>query len=262
MHYLVKVVGLVFFALWISAPLSAQDKVYKKSGQVVEARVTEIGTAEIKYRLYNEPDGPVYVVEKDNLLKIVFQDGRTEFYGQTRIDATELFEGQRKRNLKISFLGPLLGHTNLIYEQNIKPGRCWEVKAIIVGLGKKQPDRPRGFIGTFAYKFYKKPTFYTADMRRSHLLQGAYIKPEVFLGPTSYDLDIFGQGGDTREQSFAAGVLLNLGKQWIFDDAFVLDISGGLGYGTGTSTRAIFSASEDGFGLAGTLALNVGWMIK
>lgn len=241
----------------------AQDIIHKKNGQIVEAKVVELGTAEVKYRLFNQADGPIYVVEKESLLKIIFQDGHTEFYGQARIDATELFAGQKKSNLKISFLGPLLGYTNLTFERNIKPGRSWEVKAVIVGLGKRQPDRPRGFLASGAYKFYKKPTFYTTDMRRSHLLQGAYIKPEIYFGPTSYDLeDIFGQTGDTREHSFAVGLLLNLGKQWIFDDAFVLDLSGGIGYGSGTSTRAIYSGSEDGFGLAGTLTLNVGWMIR
>lgn len=251
---------VVLIGFCCAGQAGAQDIIHKKNGQVLQTKVVELGTGEIKYRLFDQPDGPIYVVEKESIAKIIFQDGHTEYYGSQRMDDTQIFEGQRKRDLKISFLGPLIGYTDLLYEQNIRPGRSWEVKATIVGLGKQQEDRPRGFIGSAAYKFYKKPTFYTNDMKRSHLLQGGYIKPEFYLGTTSHD-EIF-SGGDERKSSTVAGLLLNFGKQWVFDDAFVLDLAFGIGYGSGESTRSIYSFADGGVGLAASWTLNVGWTIR
>ncbi|HNE30180.1 MAG TPA: hypothetical protein PLW66_13475, partial [Saprospiraceae bacterium] len=118
-----KVMSLLTVFCLMSAALLAQDVIHKKNGQILQTRVVELGTGEIKYRLFDQPDGPIYVVEKESIVKIVFQDGHTEYYGIARMDATEMFEGQRRKNLKVSFLGPLLGYTNVVYEQNIKPGR-------------------------------------------------------------------------------------------------------------------------------------------
>lgn len=261
-HPFAKIFGFLLGAFLLAGSLQAQDVIYKKNGQVLQTKVVELGTGEIKYRLADQPDGPIYVVEKESILKIIFQDGHVEFYGAQRMDEAQTFEGQRTKNLKISFLGPLLGYTNVLYEQNIKPGRSWEVKGTFIGLGKQIGDRPRGFIGSAAYKFYKKPTFYTNDLKRTHLMQGGYIKPEFFLGFSSYDYDLSGYGNDTRKSSTAAGVLLNLGKQWVFDDAFVLDLSFGIGYGAGTSTRSIYTSGDAEVGLAGTVNMNIGWMLK
>jgi len=253
---------LVASAILLTAYQSqAQDVIHKKNGQVIEAKIVELGTVEIKYKQSNEPDGPIYVVEKQNITKIIFGDGRTEFYGEIPMDATEFFQDQKKAAIKVSFFGPLVGYTNITYERNIRPGRSWEAKACLIGLGRRVVNESVGFIGTYAYKFYKKPTFYTSDMKRSHILQGGYIKPEVFTGYTTFN-DIFDGGTNTfeRRESFTGGLLLNIGKEWVFDDAFVLDLSVGGGYGFGESYSVILVVPDTGLAL--NFAINVGWTIK
>ncbi len=260
MKNFVKIFGILVAAL-LTYSIQAQDVIHKKNGKVIEAKVVEIGTSEIKYKMFGQDDGPIYVEEKENLMKIAFQDGRTEFYGTARMDAAEMFEGQKKSAIKISFLGPLLGYTNILYERNIKPGRSWEIKGGIIGLGKQYADKAVGFIGSYAYKFYKKPDFYTSDVRRGHILQGGYIKPEVFFGYSSfYDEDDFGTLETDKSSHAAVGLLLNLGKQWVFDDAFVLDLAFGIGYGGGESHRSIYVIGDSGF--AFSISTNIGWTIK
>lgn len=116
-------INCILWALLFAFHAQSQDVIHKKNGKEIRASIVELGTGEIKYRLFDQPDGPVYAEEKENIQKIVFQDGRTEFYGTARMDDAQLFEGQKKSALKISFLGPLIGYTDLIYERNIKPGR-------------------------------------------------------------------------------------------------------------------------------------------
>lgn len=247
-----------------------QDIIHKKNGKEIRANIVELGASEIKYRLFDQPDGPIYTEDKENIQKIVFREGHTEFYGAARMDDVQQFEGQNKGALKVAFLGPLLGYTSFVYERNVRPGRSWEAKATIIGLGIEQEDKARGFLGTAAYKFYKKPSFYTSEMKRTHLLQGAYIKPEVFLGYNSYDeyeyspTDPYYQPKLVRKSSAAGGLLLNLGKEWVFGDAFVLDLSVGFGYGSGNSTRSIYILADEGkdVGFAVTGSINIGWTIK
>lgn len=259
-----KINALLLGLLLAACSLSAQDMIHRKNGVVLSAKVIEIGTAEVRYRPFDQPDGPIFVLEKEGILKIVFQDGHTEFYGRARMDDAQLFEGQKKSAIKISFLGPLIGYTDFVYERNMKPGRSWETRATIIGLGKQHDDKAAGFSGSFAYKFYKKPTYYTDDMKRSHLMQGAYIKPEFFFGFNSYDAaayDLFSTRTQRKTSTFG-GILLNLGKEWVFDDAFVLDLAGGIGYGSGVSVRSVYMNQEKDFGFAGTFTMNVGWMLK
>ncbi|MEO6036837.1 MAG: hypothetical protein ABIQ93_00400 [Saprospiraceae bacterium] len=252
----------LLFGMLLATPLSAQDIIFKKNGKEIPAKVIELGTAEVKYRPFDQPDGPIYVEDKENILKIVFQDGHTEFYGAARMDEATAFEGQKKAAIKISFLGPLIGYTNIMYERNIKPGRSYEIKACLIGLGKQYADKPRGVIGSAAYKFYKKPDFYATNFKRTHILQGAYVKPEVFLGGSSHEQTEYSTYPfkTSREQSFAFGLLLNLGKQWVMDNAFVLDLGFGVGYGAGTSTRAIYVGGDAGF--AFTFSFNIGLTSK
>ena len=40
---------------------------FRKGGQIINAKITEIGTDEIKYKIFEEPDGPAYVIEKDKI---------------------------------------------------------------------------------------------------------------------------------------------------------------------------------------------------
>ncbi|MEM6965081.1 MAG: hypothetical protein AAF573_09960 [Bacteroidota bacterium] len=248
---------LVLFLCSINGAL-AQDKIYKKSkSKPVLAKVVEIGTGEIKYKLWGEQaDELVYVIEKEFIIKIEFENGRTEYYGKEKMDAEEYFQGQKKRALKVSFLGPLSGFTSFTYEQNIRPGRSWEIKGSIVGLGidREFDDNASGFIGSVAYKLYRKPTFVTSDLRRRHILQGAYLKPEFFFGPISRDVNFIGAGSDRRETDMIAGFMLNLGKQWVFGDVMPFDISFGLGYGSGESVRPYFVVE----GFAFSTGLHVG----
>ena len=82
---------------------------------------------------------------------------------------------QSKNAIKINFLSPLFGTTELIYERSIKPGRSWETALGIVGLGNDiQEIDPRGVYGKFAYKFMRSPDAYLQNMHYSHILKGAY----------------------------------------------------------------------------------------
>lgn len=248
--------ALAFIGLFPSHAFS-QDKIHKKNGEILEVKVLEIGEAEIKYKIFNDLDGPIYSVDKDRLLKIIYQNGREETYRNSLKDET-LYMGQAKKALKINFLSPLLGYTQLSFEKNIRPGRSHELTLGIIGLGQRQKTSHEiyeydqndytsftketyrkaagGFIGA-GYKFVKMPNFYKNGDKYSHILQGAYAKPEIILGIYNQDKYFFKEFYDqqanttTEKETVVLGALvINIGKQWVLGDFFLLDLYGGLGY--------------------------------
>jgi len=241
-----KKITLLAIALIFTSSLFAQDKIYKKNGSAINAKVIEIGIDDIKYKLADSPDGPVYVVDKSSLQKIVYADGRVEKYQLSYKDPGN-YEGQLTKAIKLNFLSPLFGYTEFGYEKSLSPIKSYEIEFGIIGAGKNTVSESYyynssnfeyrrnafGFFADAGYKFKKLPTFFNRGMRMTHVMQGGYIKPTFTFGYYTDNAlntkDYNNPFVEKRHNVFGA-LTLNLGKQWVFGDKFLLDIYFGLGY--------------------------------
>jgi hypothetical protein len=70
----------LLFVLFALDHAKAQDTIVKRNNEVIISKVNEIGTNEIKYRLFNYPDGPVFISKKWELKRITLANGYTEKY--------------------------------------------------------------------------------------------------------------------------------------------------------------------------------------
>lgn len=228
-----------FFLLVFAFTMQAQDKIIKKGGETLEVKILEVSPNEVKYKLFSEPDGPIFIMDKDRILEVIFENGRVEKYVSPLKDP-EFYVDHKKRALKMNFISPLMGYTQLAYEQSLKPGRSYEVSIGIIGLGRNQEldywdgsthkEDQSGFFGSFGYKFKRVPGFTANNQKYGHVMQGFYVKPELMIGHFSNN----GYNYDTkieikRKTTFGAA-LVNIGKQWIFSDSFLIDLYGGVGY--------------------------------
>ena len=285
---LMKKIFLIITVIFFAFHVSAQDKIYKKKGNVIEAKVIEIGTDEIKYYLTSSPDGPVYVVDKSSLIRIEFSDGRVEKYHVSYKDP-EVYEGQLTKAIKLNFLSPLLGYTQIGYEKSVSPLKGYEVSLGIIGAGKNlgidyywvngqnKPYRRNafGFFADYGYKFKKLPTFFNRGVRMTHVMQGNYVKPTITAGYyTDHALNFKNNNEpniEKRNNLFGA-ITLNFGKQWVFGEKFLIDGFWGFGYAFDNQKVnenyfddmrnhfAIQGAAGSGFGM--TFGLKVGLLIK
>jgi hypothetical protein len=297
-----KLFSIIAFLMLISVSATfAQDKIYKKGGEVLKVKITEIVVDEIKYRLFDDKDGPAYTVDKDRIIKIVYQNGRVETF-QSNFTDPELYADQKKAALKINFLSPLLGFTAISYEKNMKPGRSYEVTLGIIGLGKTQGQNTyydkqtqstksynlgqAGAYGSAGYKFIKLPDFTSRGAKFTHLMQGTYLKPELMFGAFSTNRVIstyVNNSGYTqrldKKTTIFGGAIINLGKQWIFSDAFVVDIYAGLGYDINNDNSTFttnngesisyeyqgyhygLASTSEGSGVGVTAGLKIGFML-
>lgn len=73
---------LVTFFFCVSLLAQAQDTIIKKNGEIIRAKITEIGADDIKFKVYDQPDGPIITL-KNTDIKIA------KVGGQTIIDVTK-----------------------------------------------------------------------------------------------------------------------------------------------------------------------------
>ena len=279
-----------FFALTTA---KAQDKIYRKNGQTVVAKVLEVGNADIKYKLFGNTESPIYVLEKDRIIKIEFEDGHIEKFTSDLKDP-EQYIGQLGKAIKVDFFGPLLGYTQVTYEKSTGVGKSYELTLGIIGAGKNQRldyyyndlvITKRNQFGLFAaagYKFNKLPDFIMGRTRFTHIMQGGYAKPIVYFGNYSENGVAF-KGVNTansyvterRNVTFGA-LQVELGKQWIFGDKFLIDFYWGLGYGFDNKQGDGEFINQDEVsaynyanarlgrspGISTTFGLKLGWLLK
>ncbi len=60
----------------------AQDKIYKTDKSIIDAKVLEISTTEIKYKKFSNQSGPSYIVPVKDVSMIVYENGEKETYNQ------------------------------------------------------------------------------------------------------------------------------------------------------------------------------------
>jgi len=211
----------------------AQD-IIKRDGNIIDCKVAEIGSEEIKYIQEEYGQDLQFGILKSKVDKIIFADGRELVIDHlelaretTEMNSADLFLVQRRNAIKMAFLSPLTGTTSFSYERALKPGRSMEFTLSLIGLGFNNPEDAAGVGLKAGYKFIRSPDHYIRGMRYAHILKGGYVKPEFSFA--RYDLR------SKNEEVIKAALMVNLGKQWVFSDVFLVDLYFGVGYGMTTS---------------------------
>ena len=100
----------LFFAvscLTVSGVATAQDKIFKSNGDVIEAKIKNIGTRQIIYRRTDNPTGPEYFIPKDEVDKVRYENGTEETIAgnnasvssEHRHDRNSAMKGKYKSNI-------------------------------------------------------------------------------------------------------------------------------------------------------------------
>lgn len=244
-----KILFIALLAI-LSISATAQDKIYRKNGKVLEVKLIEIGASDIKYKSLNDTDGPIYVIETDRVKKIITADGKVQVFSDNLKDL-ESYDGQLTKAIKINFFSPLYGYSEFGFEKSTGVGKSYEISIGIIGLGKSETIYDRNYISSAStnvkkgqaggfisagYKFNKLPDFiFFGRTKMSHLMQGTYFKPALYVGHYKENI-IISKSTITQpvtgKQNVTFGALqLELGRQRVFGEKFLLDTYFGIGYG-------------------------------
>lgn len=134
-------VTLLFIVIGAS-PVFAQDLITKKNGEDVKAKVLEVTPNEVKYKLFDEPNGVTYTAKKSELLMIRYESGRNEVFNQQSMNNLyysdrEPVEGLRP-NMKYKELKTLYNYKEFTPTLADRYSPAWTgvASAFIPGLGE------------------------------------------------------------------------------------------------------------------------------
>lgn len=133
----------VFVSIVISmGAANAQDLITKKNGEDIKAKVLEVTPNEVKYKLYDEPNGVTYTSKKSELLMIRYESGRNEVFNQQ--SSSSLYYTDRepvenlRPNMKYKELKGLYNYKEYeaTFADRYSPGWTGFASAVIPGLGE------------------------------------------------------------------------------------------------------------------------------
>ena len=125
-HNFYKVIGCLVFIL-MTAPIFAQDIIVTTDAKI-EAQILEVSKSEIKYKEYDNLDGPTFIISTDEISSIIYKNGKVVLYNQpndikSTIESTES-KSQGQENIA----------TMLLLSGNTKKGKLVEMNSQYVSF--------------------------------------------------------------------------------------------------------------------------------
>lgn len=68
----------------------SQDRINKVNGDIIQAKVLEVSADEVRYKRYSNPDGPVYVLGKNEISEITYQNGEREVFSSGKASESSI----------------------------------------------------------------------------------------------------------------------------------------------------------------------------
>ncbi len=113
--------GLIMWIITFS--VYTQDKIIKKNQEILTGKIIEVGIAEIKYKTSDNLNGPDYVITKNDVLLIVYENGKIDKITSVKEDKKKNYidSSYFKYNNSISFdlISPAYSDISLAYEKRV-----------------------------------------------------------------------------------------------------------------------------------------------
>lgn len=115
---------IIIVLLWlVPVSMSAQDIIFLKSGDQIQSKIIEVGTSVIQYADWNNRNGPLYRLGKEDIWKIRFENGFEEVFDKTILTESldvillvngEIIKGRVKEVSDVSIIYELEGQQKIL----------------------------------------------------------------------------------------------------------------------------------------------------
>lgn len=78
-----RIISLLVLAICAIQALMAQDIIVTRQSERIDAKVTEVTENEVRYKKTSNPDGPVFVLSKSNIVSIIYANGEVQLFNDT-----------------------------------------------------------------------------------------------------------------------------------------------------------------------------------
>lgn len=220
----------------LNAQVEYKDKILKRDGTVINCKVKEINDDEIKFLEEGIGTDVIIGIDKSKVDKIIFADGK-EYLIDNKMSTYEDLSTQRKNALKFNLFMPISGGYALTYERSLKAARSIEAEIGLIAKGENNEmgmPEAHGLFVKAGYKMMRSPDFYIRGMKYAHILKGSYVKPEIVITSFSYDKhESYYYDNKESGSTTKVALMVNVGKQVIYTNAFAIDFFMGAGYAFG-----------------------------
>ncbi|MFH1004594.1 MAG: hypothetical protein V1781_03740 [Bacteroidota bacterium] len=220
-----------------------EDVIVKKDGSSLKVKVSELETDNVKFKLYNNPDGPTMSLKKSEI-KTVIVDGQVVYeYKEDPRSTSNKAILNKTSSLKFHFFSPLKHHIAFSYEWMLNPGFNWECGIGIIGPGVSAIDNITGRNPSGAF-LRVGPKFLlgsSSDVEiegavYSHPLKGRYFKIEMILNAMNVkytdSYSYYGSGPIVYSKKYQSMVFdIIYGRQFILGNTITIAYYLGMGYG-------------------------------
>ncbi|MEO6303571.1 MAG: hypothetical protein ABIP51_10385 [Bacteroidia bacterium] len=254
-----KKIFFVFSFLLVSNSFFSQsDTLYLAKGKKLICKITEINEFEIKCRLASNIDGPMYVMDRSEVMKYTLSNGFSEQFVRDEM----LVENEHKSILnnrqviKLSPFGLAFNHVSIGYESVIKVGMNLDVEAgyinseinhnsIFTTNGSSGPLHCSGAYFKPGVKFFLGQDYAVKGLKYSHPLKGSYVRLDLAVSYVNFqDLSMvyfnynnnpYGGAASTQTlysnmNTIAYGGFVNYGRQAILGNILTMDYYVGAGF--------------------------------
>ena len=235
-------VFLVSIFVILSINLFSQDIIINTKHDTIACKVVDVyDNTVFYYPVGSDTSEQSYRMAIKMIRKIILANGEEITYvkGMTKqhyqeIEDDDYYKDLHKNAIKFHALSLMGGSIALSYERSIKPGMSIELGGgYIYGLEDTlQNKRDQGFIIRGGVKFMRPPKYYINRGVYAHLLKGSYIKPEIIFN--SFKRENKGLSTPSLkvwDYISSTSIVLNVGKQVVYGNTFLIDWYGFIGYG-------------------------------
>lgn len=234
---------LTLLSVFLFSTLFAQDKIFKKNGEVIEAKVKAITTESITFKKFDNPDGPDYSIPKQDVVKIKYQNGSQDIFEENndRIGVNSANVNIRTKtaiNNNIVSFAPIEFTENgygvgFSYERLLdKTG--WVSLFVPVYLTFNNSDKQNSLTGQ--YETTHEPMFYLApgikmytNLNSTRKAKYSICPSLVFAAGKGYH-NSFYYGGESIEQSRTQmGAMVSFGWNYFPSNHLYMGFDLGLG---------------------------------
>jgi hypothetical protein len=74
--------NLTLFFFMVTSLSYSQDIILQKNGSKISSKILEVTLSDIKYKKFENLDGPVYIISKKSIISITYQNGSIDDFSQ------------------------------------------------------------------------------------------------------------------------------------------------------------------------------------
>ncbi|MBL7931147.1 MAG: hypothetical protein JNL60_04575 [Bacteroidia bacterium] len=163
---------LIITLCWLAGfYVKAQDQLFKKDNSKVLVTVIEIGPDAIKYKMADNPNGPVYIISKSDVVMIIYKNGDHEMFNSSKSKDFYVYDQptttpaprarmsiedsskyyQYNKNFSINFCNLMNMEVGAMFQADFFKSHIGIVVPMAVGIGKPSVTQSVYFSNTNQY---------------------------------------------------------------------------------------------------------------